>query len=79
MKVLTTEIARYESMRADLERNHDGEWVVIYKDEFVGTFESFESAGDEAARRFGRGPYLIRKIGAPPQMLPAQILNPKQQ
>ena len=73
MAVLEAEIARYESMRTELERCHDGEWVVVYDDEFVGTFESFEKAGAEAVKRFGRGPYLIRKIGAPPATIPASV------
>lgn len=73
MAVLEAEIARYESMRTELERDHDGEWVVVYNDEFVGTFGSLESAGAEAVKRFGRGPYLIRKIGAPPATIPASV------
>ena len=73
MAVLETEIAHYESMRADLEKEHDGEWVVIHDEELVGTYESFEKAGSEAVRRFGRGPFLIRKIGAPPITLPASV------
>ena len=73
MAVLEAEIARYESMRTELERDHDGEWVVVYDDEFVGTFESFEEAGAEAVKRYGRGPYLIRKVGAPPATIPASV------
>ena len=73
MAVLEAEIARYESMRTVLERDHDGEWAVVYDDEFVGTFGSFYEAGAEAVRRFGRGPYLIRQIGAPPSTIPASV------
>ena len=73
MAVLQAEIARYESMRAKLERDHDGEWTVIYHDEFIGTSGSFEAAGAEAVKRFGRGPYLIRKIGAPPTTIPPSV------
>ena len=73
MAVLEAEIARYELMRTELERDHDGEWAVIYDNEFVGTFGSVEEAGAEAVRRFGRGPYLIRRIGAPPVRIPASV------
>ena len=73
MAVLEREIARYESMRAELEKNHNGEWVLIHQEEMVGTYNSFEDAGRAAVRRFGRGPYLIRKVGAPPLTLPASV------
>ena len=73
MGVLAREIARYESMRAELEKNHNGEWVLIHQEEMVGTYNSFEDAGRAAVRRFGRGPYLIRKVGAPPLTLPASV------
>ena len=70
MGVLQTEISLHETMLSDLERDHYREWVLIRGAEFVGTFASFEEAGSEAVKRFGRGPCLIRKIGAPPLSLP---------
>lgn len=73
MAVLEVEIARYESMRADLERDHKGEWVLIHGEEMIGTYDSFEDAGKVAVRQFGRGPYLIRKVGARPLTLPASV------
>ncbi len=71
MGVLDREIAHYNARRPDLEREHKGEWVLIHQDEFVGVYATFEDAGRVAVRRFGRGPYLIRKVGAPPLTLPA--------
>lgn len=73
MGVLDREIAHYDARRADLEREHPGEWALIHQDEFVGVYATFEAAGRIAARRFGRGPYLIREIGAPPLTLPASV------
>ena len=74
MTTLKDEIAAFESMRNELEMEHLGEWVVVHERKLVGTYESFEEAADEAVRRFGRGPYLIRKIGDPPVTLPASVL-----
>ena len=74
MAVLEKEIARYESMRDDLEKEHPGEWVVIYQERLAGIYASFEDAGRAAVHSFGRGPYLIRKIGAPPITLPPSVL-----
>jgi len=64
MAELTDDIAAYETMRADLEGRALGKWAVVYDKTLVDTFDSFEAAAKEAVRRFGRGPYLIRQIGA---------------
>ena len=74
MAVLEEEIARYNSIRTDLEKEHQGEWVVIHEDELLGTYASLDDAVSAAVSRFGSGPYLIRQIGAPPVSLPASVL-----
>ena len=74
MSTLKKEIAAYECMRDDLEAEHNGEWVVVHDEQLVGTYGSFELAADEAVKRFGEGPYLIREIGAAPLVLPASVL-----
>ncbi len=73
MATLKNEIAAYERMRNDLEVEHLGEWVVVRDEELAGTYQSFEEAADDAVQRFGRGPYLIRQVGAPPLVLPASV------
>ena len=72
-KVLEREIAAYEAMRDELERDHLYEWVVFHDEQLVGTYEDFQVAAAETVRRFGRGPYLIRQVGAPPRTLPASV------
>lgn len=74
MAGLGKEIAAYERMRDMLETDHLNEWVVVYDEKLVGTYESFEAAAEDAVGRFGRGPYLIRRVGAPPLTLPASLL-----
>lgn len=73
MATLRNEIAAYERMRNDLELDHLGKWVVVHDEKLIGAYESFETAADEAVQRFGRGPYLIRQVGAPPLVLPASV------
>ena len=68
------EIPAYDRMRADLEANHMGRWVVVRNAERVGIYDTFEDAAASAVQRFGRGPYLIRQVGAPPLTLPASVL-----
>jgi len=74
MTDLDQEIAAYDAMRADLENNHMGEWVLVHDGELVSIFPSFTDAADAAVRKFGRGPYLIRQVGAPPMTMPASVM-----
>jgi hypothetical protein len=74
MSELKDDIAVYETMRSELETSRLGKWALIYKQELIGTFDTFEVAADLAVQKFGRGPYLIRQIGAPPVTLPASVM-----
>ena len=73
MTTLSSQIAAYEEMRDVLEVDHFGKWVVLYGGELVDTYESSEEAAVDAVSRFGRGPYLIRQVGAPPVRLRASV------
>ena len=77
-KVLEHEIAAYNGMKADLERHHMGKWALIHGVELVDTFDTLDAAAQEAVRKFDRGPYLIRQVGAPEQVtLPTSVMyNP---
>ena len=71
---VTSEIAAYDRMRAELEIDHMGKWVLIKDGQLIALYESFEQTASDAVRRFGRGPYLIRQVGAPPVTLPASVM-----
>ena len=74
MAGIREEIVAYERKRSDLEAECFGKWVVFHKQELEGRYDSFEAAAEAAVARFGRGPYLIRQVGAPPITLPASVL-----
>ena len=74
MSELSKEIAAYERMRNKLETDHLGKWVLVHDEVLVGLFATLEEAAAEAVQKFGRGPYLIREIGAAPMRLPASVL-----
>jgi hypothetical protein len=74
MDSLTKDIEAYEGMRETLEAEHTGKWVLIQNQKLIGLHSSFESAAEDAVRRFGAGPYLIRQIGAPPITLSASVM-----
>ena len=69
MASLDREIVAFDAMRDDLESHSMGKWVIVRDQRLVGAYDNFEIAATEAVRRFGRGPYLIRQIGAPPMTL----------
>jgi hypothetical protein len=74
MTDLKQDIATYERLRQELEAAYLGKWVLVHEDRLVGVFESFPEAAADAVKRFGRGPYLIRQVGAPPVTLPASVM-----
>jgi len=74
MAQLDNEIAAFNGMREDLESKHMGRWVLVHGSKLEGVFDTFEAAAADAVKRFGRGPYLIRQVGAPPVTLPASVM-----
>ena len=78
MADLDTELEAYERMRPDLEVKHTGKWVLLHNGQLIKVFDDFEATAEEAVRRFGRGPYLIRQVAAPPVTLPASVMYPLQ-
>lgn len=74
MTTLDQEIKAYERMQSELEQAHFNKWVVVRDGEVAGVFDRSEESVDFAVGRFGRGPYLIRQVGAPPAVLPASAM-----
>jgi hypothetical protein len=68
------DIAAYDKMRPELEEKHMGKWVLFHNEILVDNYESFDSAAQDAVKRFGRGPYLIRQVGANSISLPASVM-----
>ena len=75
MGKLDVEIAAYERMQEELEANYFGQWAVVYGEELAGIYEDFQEAAKAAVKSFGRGPCLIRQIGAPPIVLPRYLVE----
>ena len=71
---LSKEIAAYEGMRSELATDNLGKWVIVHHEEAVGLYDTFEQAAESAVQRFGRGPYLIREVGAAAIRLPASVI-----
>lgn len=63
-ELLDREIAAYEARQGEMEREHMGKWVVFHDQQFIGAYDTFEAAAEDAMERFGYGPYHIREVGA---------------
>lgn len=70
---LQENIEAFEMKRAMLEEHHMGKYVVFYHGEFIEAFDTFHNAAREAVRRFGAGPYLIRRVGHESMPMPASV------
>jgi hypothetical protein len=68
------EIQAFEKMREELEKDHMGKWVLFNDGKLLELYDSFNAAAEDAVRRLGRGPYLIRQVGAPALTLPASVV-----
>ena len=71
---LEQNIQAYEVQREELEKYYKGKYVVFYNREKIDSFDSFDSAAQEAVRRFGDGPYLIRPVGQEQIRLSSSVL-----
>lgn len=71
--VLSREIGVFEQKKVELQNHHNGKWVVIHDDAVVGVYDTIDAAGRFASAQFGRGPYLIRQIGASELRLPTSV------
>jgi hypothetical protein len=71
---LEIEIRAYETKLPELEKTYPNKFVVFSGEEFFGAWDTLNAAAAAAVARFGRGPYLIRQVGAPPSTLPASVL-----
>lgn len=73
MANIKQDIEYYNTIKPQLELDNMGKWVLIHDRKTINIYDGFESAAEEAVRLFGRGPYLIRQVGAPPFNLPASV------
>jgi hypothetical protein len=64
MDPLQEELAFFEAHRDQLLKDHLGKFALIKGSELIGTFDTDENAYEKGVERFGRAPFLIRRIEA---------------
>jgi hypothetical protein len=65
---LETELETFNRMKEDLLKNHAGKFSLIYKDDFIGAFDTAENAYDAGVEKFGREPFLVKRISSEPEV-----------
>jgi len=68
-KPLAEEIEIYRKYIDGWIKEHLNEWVVVRLPEKIDFFKSFDDAAEFAINNYGRGPYLIRRIGEPEEIV----------
>ena len=75
-RTLDDNIATFVSMSEQLNQHYSGKFVLIYDANFVASYDNFDNAARAAIQRYGKGPYLIRQVGAPTTMpMPASVAH----
>ena len=73
--LLKAEIAYYDEHLEELLLTYPNRFVLIHGDELIGTFESHAEAVGEGVRRYGRGPFLVRRTGDKQRVFTAPALS----
>jgi hypothetical protein len=73
--VLDADIAAFEKLRVDLEREHLDEFAVFFQGQLLGLYPDFDSAGRAALAKSKTGPFLIQQIGSPIGMDPDSAMH----
>jgi hypothetical protein len=60
-QILSREMARYQQLLPELAAD-EGKFALIYGDDLLGTFESYEDALKVGYERAGLKPFLVKRI-----------------
>ena len=61
--LLKAEIAYYDEHAEELLLTYPNRFVLIHGNQLIGDFERHSEAVGEGVRRYGRGPFLVRRTG----------------
>lgn len=60
--LLTAELETFEKHRDELLGKSEGKFVLIYKNQVVGVFDSEKDAIAQGYERFGNVPFLVKQV-----------------
>ena len=72
--ILDNDIKKFCEMSDELNQYHADKFILVFEGRFISSFDTFDNAARYAVKNFGKGPYLIRQVGAPTEMsMPASV------
>ncbi len=71
---LEKELALFESKKDELLKVHPGKFALMHEEEFVGAFDTAENAYEAGVLKFGKSPFLVKKISQEPEVYRNQAL-----
>lgn len=74
-ELLKAEIAYYDQHAEKLLLTYPNRFVLIHGDQLIGDFERHSEAVGEGVRRYGRGPFLVRRTGDKQRKFTAPALS----
>lgn len=72
---LEIELAAFESMKAELLKNHKDKFALIHKEKFLGAFDTPDSAYQAGVQSFGKEPFLVKRIAEQEEVYRNQALS----
>ena len=73
--LLAVETAYYDEHAQDLLLTYPNRFLLIHGDKLIGAYESRSEAVAEGVRRYGQGPFLVRRTGDETMVLTAPALT----
>lgn len=61
-QLLASELDTYKRHRDELLGKHEGKYVLVYRDQVIGVFDSKRDAIVQGYERFGNVPFLVKQI-----------------
>ena len=72
---LELELETFNAMKDDLLKNHRDKFALIKGDQFLGAFDNPGNACEEGLRKFGREPFLVKRISEVEEVYRNQALS----
>ena len=71
---LEQELATFDRLKTQLLENHTGKFALIKGEEFIDAFDTADNAYQEGVTRFGREPFLVKRISQTEEVYRNQAL-----
>ena len=72
--LLKTETAYYDEHAEELLLTYPNRYLLIHGDQLIGDYERHSEAVGDGVRRYGRGPFLVRRTGDKQLVFTARIV-----